>query len=65
MRHCTNPLDKTWYYVPEFNNYFEYIEHRPNGILLDGGCCFGTPFVSPEHACRPATYEEVSEFHNQ
>jgi hypothetical protein len=65
MRHMRNPLDVVWYYVPVYHCYFEYIEHRPNGILLDGGCCFGTPFVSPEECCRVATYEEVCAFYNR
>ena len=57
-RECS-PLDERWYYVREFNDYFTYIEHRSNGILLDGGCCFGTAFIAPENCCRPATAEEV------
>ena len=64
MKHMRNPLETIWYYVPVYNDYFEYLEHRPNGILLDGGCCFGTPFVCPEHCCRIATYNEVREFNN-
>lgn len=65
MRHIRSPLEVVWYYVPVYKFYFEYIEHRPNGILLDGYEYFGTTFVCPEHCCRIATYEEVREFNNR
>ena len=65
MKHAHSPLEVIWYYVPIYGNYFEYIEHRPNGILLDGTSLFGTQFVAPEECCRIATYDEFYEFHNR
>ena len=64
MRHVRNPMDVIYYYVPDYDDYFEYIEHRVNGILLNGDIAFGTPFVVPEDKCRIADYEEVRQFHN-
>lgn len=64
MKHITNPLETIWYYVTEYNDYFPYLEHRPNGILLDGSRMFGGAFIVPFDGCRQATYEEVREFYN-
>lgn len=65
MKHITNPIDTIWYYVTAYNDYFPYIEHRPNGILLDGHRLFGYAFVVPFDECREATYDEVREFYNK
>jgi hypothetical protein len=65
MKHVISPMETTWYYVDAYDNYFPYIEHRPNGILLDGSRLCGRSFVVPFDGCRLATYEEVREFYNK
>lgn len=64
MKYIGNPLETVWYYVAACESYFPYIEHRPNGILLDGSCKGLPPFVVPFEGCRIATDEEVSRFYN-
>ena len=64
MKHVSNPLETVWYYVTTCNAYFPYIEHRPNGILLDGRGYCGRVFTAPFEICRPATAEEVRQHFN-
>jgi hypothetical protein len=65
MKHIVNPLETTWYYVTVFGDYFPYIEHRVNGILLDGSKYGLTCFVVPFKGCRKATYEEARQLNNR
>jgi hypothetical protein len=65
MKHISNPLETVWYYVRTYNHYFPYIEHRPNGILLDGSMICGKSFTAPFESCRIADYEEVRKFYNR
>jgi hypothetical protein len=64
MKHTDQPLETVWYYVATYKHYFPYIEHRPNGILLDGTRLCGRVFVAPFGTCREAPYEEVEAFYN-
>jgi hypothetical protein len=65
MKHIHKLMEREWYYVASCNCYFPYIEHRPNGILLDGSCKGLPPFVVPKEGCRPASYDEVLEYYKQ
>lgn len=64
MKHINRPLETVWYYVTTYGHYFPYIEHRPNGILLDGTNLCGRVFVAPFGTCREASYDEVCEFYS-
>ena len=64
MRHTSNPLEMVWYYVTTYKHYFPYIEHRSNGILLDGSMICGKAFTAPFEVCRQADFEEVCRFYN-
>ena len=52
-----------WYFVEAYNEYFPFIRHREDGIVLDGRHCFGREFVVRPSECRMANYDEVRKFH--
>ncbi len=63
MKHINQSTDVVWYYVTTCKHYFPYVEHRPNGIMLDARHVCGAFVVAPFDTCRLATYEEVRDFY--
>jgi hypothetical protein len=63
MKHIDKPIEVVWYYVTTCGHYFPYVEHRPNGIMLDARHVCGRFVVAPYGTCHKVPYEEVRAFY--
>lgn len=63
LNHGKNPMDIVWYYVKKFNDYFPFVKHQGDNIVLDGEPTTGQWFEVTPGECRMASYDEARAFY--